>query len=103
MCRGICEFHELDWECEGAGVLLVFVRVWFGARIMHRFFDHSLAWYWHVMCGHVHLRSQFGIVCERDLLSRFHALVSVKNRVFMLACNAWVMRSTALLCRAKPL
>jgi hypothetical protein len=72
--------NSMSWigSVKGGGVLLVFVRVWFGARIMHKFFDHSLAWHWHVMCGHVHLRSQFGIVCERDLLSRFHALVSVK-------------------------
>ena len=31
---------------------------------------------------------------------RLPALVSVKNRVFMLACNVWVMRCIALLCHA---
>ena len=62
---------SLSWQCvksmswigsvRGGGA--IGVCVWFGAPIMHKFFGRSLAWHWHVMCGHVHLRSQFGIVC----------------------------------------
>ena len=33
-------------------------------------------------------------------MSRLHALVNVKNWMFLLACSVWVMRCTALLCRA---
>ena len=76
------------------------VCVWCGAPIMHKIYGCSLAWHWHVICGHVHLRRRSGIVCSGGLSLRLFALVSVKNRVFMLACNAWVMRCTALLCLA---
>ena len=38
------------------------VCVWFGAPIMHRMSDFSLARHWHVVYEHVHLSSQFGIV-----------------------------------------
>ena len=48
----------------------------------------------------MHLRSQSEIVCSGGLLLRLLALVSVKNRVFLLACNVWAMRCTALLCCA---
>ena len=33
------------------------VCVWFGASIKHKILGHYLAWHWHVICGHVHLRS----------------------------------------------
>jgi hypothetical protein len=48
----------------------------------------------------VHLRSRSEIVCLGGLLSRWHALVNVKNRVFLLVCNVRVMRCIALLCLA---
>jgi hypothetical protein len=67
---------------------------------MHRIFSRSLAWHLHALCGHVHFICQFGIVCSEGLLLRLHALVNVKNRVFMLVYNAWVMRCAALLCCA---
>ena len=45
---------------------------------------------------HVHLRSHSGIVCSGGVLFWWPALVSVKNRVFLLACSVWVM--SGLLC-----
>ena len=48
----------------------------------------------------MHLKSQFGTVESDGLLVRLPALVSVKNRVFLLACSFWVMRYIVLLCRA---
>ena len=38
------------------------VCVWFGAPSMHSMSNLSLAWYWQFVCGHVHLRSHYGIV-----------------------------------------
>ena len=58
----------------------------------------SLAWHWHGVWGHVHLKSHYGIVCSCGWLLRLHALVRVKSHVFLLACSVWVMRCTALLC-----
>ena len=55
---------------------------------MHKMFGCSMASHLHVLCGHEHFMSQIGIVCSKGLLLRLHALVSVKNRVFMLACSA---------------
>ena len=55
---------------------------------------------WHVVCGHVHLRSHSWIVYAGGLLCRLPALVNVKNRVCLLACNVWVMGCIALLCLA---
>ena len=74
--------------------------VWCGAPIMHRISGFSLAWHWHVVCVHVHLRSHSGIVWLGDVLLKRHALVNVKNRVFLLACKVLVMRCIALLCLA---
>lgn len=68
------------------------VCVWFKAPSMQRMYGHSLAWHWQVDCGHVHLRSHFGIVCSSDLLSRVPTLVNVRNLVFLLVCSIWVMR-----------
>jgi tellurite resistance protein TehA-like permease len=65
---------------------------------MHKMFGCSMAWHTHVLCGRVDFMSQFGIVCSGGLLLRLHALVNVKNHVFMLACSAQVMRYIALLC-----
>jgi hypothetical protein len=76
------------------------VCVWFGAPIMHSMSGLSLGWHWHVVCVHVHWRSQSGIVCSGGLLFKWPALVNVKKRVFLWACNVWVMRCTALLCLA---
>ena len=75
------------------------ICVWFGAPILHRMSGLNLAWHWHVVCVHVHLRSHFGIVCSGGLFLRWLGLVNVKNRVFLLACNVWIMRYIALLCR----
>ena len=91
--------NSISWVVSvGEGVICV--CVWFGAPIMHKISGRSLAWHWHILCGHVHLRSQSRIVCLGGLLLRLHALVNVKDWVFILACNAWVMRCIALLCRA---
>ena len=46
----------------------------------------------------MHLRSQSRIICYGNLLLRLPTLVSVKNRVLLLACNVLVMTCTALLC-----
>ena len=53
------------------------VEVWFGVPIIQRMSGHSLAWHWHVVCGHVHSRSHFGTVCCWFVLLRFLAFVSV--------------------------
>ena len=37
------------------------VCVWFGAPIMHKMSGLNLAWHWHVICEHVHLRSHMGL------------------------------------------
>ena len=66
------------------------VCVWFGAPNMHRISGLNLAWHWHVVYGHVHLRNHSGIVCSSGLLLRLHVLVSVKNLVCLLACSVWV-------------
>ena len=47
----------------------------------------------------MHLRSQFGIICYGGLFLRVPTLVSVKNRVLLLAYSVWMMRCTTLLCR----
>ena len=67
---------------------------------MHRISGLSLAWHWHVVCGHVHLRDHSNIVCSGGWFLRLAALVSVKNLVCLLACSVWVMRWSALLCLA---
>ena len=38
------------------------VCVWFRPPIKHKMSGLNLAWHWHVVCEHVHLRSQSGIV-----------------------------------------
>ena len=58
------------------------VCVWFRAPIRHRMFGRNLARQWHVVCKHVHLRSQSRIVCLGGLLLRLLALVTVNNQVF---------------------
>jgi hypothetical protein len=78
------------------------ICVWFRAPIMHRISGFNVAWCWQSVCIHVHFRRHSGIVCSGGLLLRCRALVSVKNRVFMLACIVWVMRCTALLCLVIP-
>ena len=70
------------------------VWVWFGAPIMHRISGLNLTRHWHVVYGHMHLKSPSIIVCSGGLLLRLHALVSVKNWVCLLARSVWVMRST---------
>jgi hypothetical protein len=74
--------------------------VCFGAPITHRMFGLSLAWHWHGFGWQVHWSSHSGIVCSCGWLLKCHAFVSVKNLVFLLACSVWVIRWTALLCRA---
>jgi hypothetical protein len=60
----------------------------------------SLAWHWHGLCVHVHLISHYGFVWSWGWLVSLPTLVNLKNRVFLLACNVWVMRWAALLCHA---
>ena len=49
----------------------------------------------------MHLSSKCKIVSRSGvLLLIFHALVSVKNLVYLLAWSVWVMKCTVLLCRA---
>ena len=48
----------------------------------------------------MNLRSKSGIVCSGGLLLSLLALVNVRNQVLLGACSVWVMRCTALLCRA---
>ena len=54
---------------------------------MQRMHGLNLSWQWQAGCEHVHLRSHSGIVCFGGLLLNLDALVSVKNLVFLLACN----------------
>ena len=49
------------------------------------------------MCIQGAIMGLFSLVVD---LLRLLVLVSVKNRVFLLACNVWVMRCNALLCLA---
>jgi hypothetical protein len=74
--------------------------IWFGAPSMHRMSGLSLARHWHGFGWQVHWSSHSGIVCSCGWLLKWPAFVSVKNLVFLLACNVWVMRCSALLCRA---
>jgi hypothetical protein len=76
------------------------VCVWFRGPIMHRMLGRILAWHWYIIWEHLHLKSRSWIVCSGGLFLRLHALVNVKNRMFLLVCSVWVMRCIALLCRA---
>ena len=38
------------------------VCVWFGAPSMHKKDGLTLAWHWHFVYGHMHLRNHYGIV-----------------------------------------
>ena len=73
---------------------------WLWAPIMHNMSGFSLAWHWHFVCEHVHVRSHSGTVWSGGWLLMVPALASVKNLVFLLACNVWVIIWTALLCLA---
>jgi hypothetical protein len=72
----------------------------FGAPIMHSMSGLSLAWHWHGVWGHVHASSHSGTVDSCGRLLRCPALVFVRNRVCLLACNVCVIICTALLCLA---
>jgi hypothetical protein len=72
------------------------VCVWLGAPIMHRMSGLSLVWHVHDVCWQEHLMSQSGIVCSDVVLLKFLVLVSVENRVFLLAWRVCVIRCTAL-------
>ena len=76
--------NSMSWNV-AAGVGVKGVREWFGALIMHRMLGLSLAWHWQGVCGHVHLNSHYGIVWSGGLLLILPTLVSLKNRVFLLA------------------
>jgi hypothetical protein len=84
------------WLVEGT----MGVGVWLWAPIMHNMSGFSLAWHWHFVCEHVHVRSHSGIVLSGGWLLWLPALANVKNLVFLLACSVWVIRWTALLCLA---
>ena len=60
--------------------------------MMHIMSGLNLAWYWHSVCMHIHLRSHSGTVWSWGWLVSLPALVRVKNRVFLLACKVWAMR-----------
>ena len=77
---------------------MIGICVRFGAPIMHRMYGLNLISQWQVGCEHMRLRSHSGIVGFGGLLLRLLALVSVKNLVFLLACNGWGVRCIALLC-----
>ncbi len=53
------------------------VEAWFGAPSIQRMSGRSLARHWHLVCGHVHSRSHYGIVCYWFMLLRFPAFVNV--------------------------
>ena len=74
------------------------VRIWFGAPMMHSMSGPNLAWHSQVRCGHVHLSSHCRIVGYGGWLFNLHVLVRVKDWVFLLACNVWVVFT--LLCHA---
>ena len=85
--------NSMNWTVYlGDGV--IGVCIWLGAPIMHSMFSLSLAWHWHICCGHVHVRSHSGTVWSGGWLFRLPALVKVKNLVCLLACSVWVMRWT---------
>ena len=75
-------------------------RVWFGALIMHRMSGLSLAWHWHGFDGMYIWSSHSGTICSCGWLLMWHALVRVRNLVFLFACSVWEMRCIALLCLA---
>ena len=84
--------------CVGEGS--IGICAWLGAPLIRRMSGISLAWQLHGGCWHEHLMSQSGIVCSGVVWVIFPALVSVKYRVFLLVWSVWMMRCTALLCRA---
>ena len=61
------------YVCEGSKGM----EVWIGAPIMQRMSGLSLAWHWHLVCGHVHSMSHSGTVWSWLLLLLFPAFVSV--------------------------
>jgi hypothetical protein len=62
--------NSMDWIVSlGEGD--IGVHVWFGAPILHKMSNLHLAWHWHDVCEHVHLRSQSGIVCSGGLFGWF--------------------------------
>ena len=106
LCVRDCSWN-LSWQYVNSMNCIVWLGdghmgscIWFGAPITHRMSSLSLVWHWHGFWWHVHWSSQFGIVCSCGWLSRWHALVRVRNLVFLLAFSVWVMRCTALLCLA---
>ena len=74
--------------------------IWFGAPIMHKMSSLSLAWHWQGVWEHVHCNSHSGTVCSCGWLLILPAFTLVKNRVCLFASSVWVIRWTALLCRA---
>ena len=80
----VCKFNELDLYLGDGGIG---VCGWLRAPIMHMMYGLSLAWHWHIRCGHVHVRSHFGTIWSGGWLFRLPALVKVKNLVCLLACS----------------
>ena len=52
---------------------------WFEFPVMHGMSSLSFVWHWHGMGAHVHPSSRSGIIASGALLSKFLALISVKN------------------------
>ena len=61
------------YVCEGSNGM----GVWIGAPIMQRMCGQSLAWHWHLVCGHVHVMSHSCTVWSWLLVLVFPAFVSV--------------------------
>jgi hypothetical protein len=77
-------YGNLSWQYMNSMNWIVFVcdgnravKAWLGTCIIHRMYGLSLAWHWHLVCGHVHSMSHSGTVCFWLLLLVFHAFVNV--------------------------
>ena len=57
---GVCESNELDCVWGGEGD--IGVCVCFGALSVYKVSGASLAWHWHFVCVHVHLKRHSLIV-----------------------------------------
>ncbi len=77
-------FGNLSWQYVNSMNFTVYVcedgkgmGVWIGAPIMQRMSVLSLAWHWHLVCGHVHSMSHSLTVWSWLLLLVFPTFVSV--------------------------
>jgi hypothetical protein len=75
---------NLSWQYVNSMNCIIFVcdgargvGMWLGTPKIHRMFGLSLAWHWHLVCGHVHSMSQYGTICSWILLLVLSAFVNV--------------------------